>query len=84
MFPVLPGRDSREPAKRFGEMALVGKSAGQRNIRETKFSGGQKRLSARDPEPADILADRAAEAAMKLPANLDGVTAGAVSQLGES
>jgi hypothetical protein len=29
---VLPGRRTGESAKRFGEMALVGESAGQRNL----------------------------------------------------
>lgn len=84
LLPVLPGRDSRKPAKHFGEMALVGKTAGERNIRKTKFRGSQKRLGARYAEPPDILADRAAEAAMKLPANLDRVTAGAAPQFGKS
>ncbi len=82
-LPVLPGRHIRKSAKRFGEVALVGKSGCQRNISETKFRGSQKRLSARDAEPPDILADRAAEAAMKLPADLDRVTFGAAGQLGE-
>jgi hypothetical protein len=65
-------------------MALVGKSASQRNFCKAELRASQERLSAADAKPADILADCAAETAVKLPADLDGVTAGGAPEFGES
>ncbi len=62
-----------QPAERGGEMALIGKSASQRNLGNLQVSAAQEGLRSRNADTPHIFADRAAEMAMELAADLDGM-----------
>jgi hypothetical protein len=62
-------------------MALIAKSAGQRNLRNLQVATGQKRLRSSDAYAPHIFADRAAEVLVELPANLDRMSPDAARQI---
>ena len=72
---IAVGRHTREPAEGGCEMALIRKSASQGNLRDLQVATTQERLRPGDADAPYIFADGAAEMAMELAADLDGMPA---------
>ena len=83
LLSVAMRRQSREAVEGGGELALVREAAGERDLRDRHLRGAQERLRAGDTNATDVFADGAAEAAMKLAADLDGMATGRASQVSE-
>jgi hypothetical protein len=65
-------------------MALIGKAASQRNLCDLQVAAGQERLRLSNADSPHIFADRAAEMAMELAADLDGMPPGTTRKFRES
>jgi hypothetical protein len=64
-------------------MALIGESASQRNLGHLQVAAAQERLGSSHADAAHIFADGAAEMAMELAADLDGMPSGTAREFSE-
>ena len=78
------GWHTSEPAKRYCEMALIGKSASQSNLGKLQLWAGQERMRSSNANPPYIFADRAGEIAMELTADLNGMSPGATREFSKT
>lgn len=74
-YTPVPGRHACHPTERGGEMTLVGKAAGKRDVADPGYAVAQQLLGACHARAAHILAQRAAEMLVELAADLYRVPA---------